>query len=549
MKIKIIFPLILAVLLLICIVSCGSGAEPPSTTDALTEVTETSHAPNAMEPSDTQAPVETLTADTQTEETISETETESNPEIFETVEPAPEGKIHTAEVKVKEAGKTSVEITSLTLNMGKSKTHVQVVPSLGYVCYGFEYDGILYAGDVIPLSIIQSKTELILRIDYATYELPIVNISAAGQAIESKTEYVDMTFSLENTEDIIIDVPGGIRLRGNSTAEGPKKPYRIKFEQKQSLFGLDKAKSWVLLAEYLDPSCLHNYAAMYLGAASDELAFTPTIHHVNLYLDGEYMGIYSLCEQVEEERLGIEQEITSDMKELMDFSFLVCMNERAPEEDQPYFYVASVGRYFQLKYPEREDFTGQRQFNRFMDQLEEYYNEMTDAFNARNNAWFKKNLYTDTLTDHLIIDQIMGEEDHVWKSFYTYHDANDESLKGKLSFGPIWDYDYSLYTPWTGEPNECYDIDTMVQYSNFFYRGFMGSRYESKVASRYRQHYANVLEELIKHLQDYHNTIENSLALNQARWYSYDPDLTEDNFEFMIKFLKSRQRVLGKLWG
>ncbi len=536
MKIKIYLLAAMLIVAVLLWISCDHTAEPKDTAESSEEAstemtTEVYTGPNTSFP-----------------ETTPETETEAATEAFETVDPAPESKIHTTEVKASAAGEMPIEITSLTVNLGKEKTHVRVTPPLGYICEGFTYDGVLYKGDLIPLSIIESDTEVILRIAYATLELPIVNISVNGQAIQSKTDYVDMTFSLENTEDLMTAVPGGIRLRGNSTADMPKKPYRIKFEQKQSLFGLEKAKSWVLLAEYLDPSGLHNYAAMYLGAASDELAFTPTIHHVNLYLDGEYMGLYSLCEQVEEGRLGIETKVTSDMKDLMDFNFLVCMNERAHEEDQPYFYVASVGRYFQLKYPEREDFSSQRQLDRFMDQLEDYYNDMADAFNQGNSAWFKKNLHTDTLVDHLIIDQIMGEEDHVWKSFYTYHDATDESRKGKISFGPIWDYDYSLYTPWTGEPNECYDIDTAVNYSNFFYQGLMRSAFVSKVSSRYSRHYANVLTELIEHLQAYHDSLEASLALNQQRWYSYDPDLTEDNFEFMIKFLTSRQQVLKKAW-
>ena len=547
MKIKIYICLTLALLGVILLAACHPSKEPSDTaatsplesTAASAEVTQEAVTENLTQP-DVPAP------ETQPE---TEPEAEETTEAFVTVDPAPEDKIHAAPVKVLSTGEHTVEISALTVNLGKGKTHVRVITPLGYACQGFSYEGTLYAGDLIPLSILRSEARVTLRVSYATRELPIVNISVNGQAIESKTDYVDMTFSLENTEDIMMAVPGGIRLRGNSTAEMPKKPYRIKFAQKHSLFGLDKAKSWVLLAEYLDPSCLHNYAAMYLGAASDELAFTPAIHHVNLYLDGAYMGIYSLCQQVEEERLGIEQKITSKMRDLMDFSFFVCMDERAPEEDEPYFFVPSVGRYFQLKYPRQEDFSSRRQFDRFMTQLEAYYNKMADAFNQRNNSWLRQNIHTDTLMDHLIIDQIMGEEDHVWKSFYSYHDATDESRQGKISFGPIWDYDYCLYTPWTGEPNQCYDIDTMVQYSNFFYRGFIESRYGTKVASRYKQHYADVLTDLIAHLRKYRASIKESLALNQERWYSYDPHLTENNFDFMIRFLQSRQQVLGRLWG
>lgn len=539
MKIRIYILLGLILLFLMLLFSCHQAEETSDTEETTSAIGEL-----ITEPAHTESPV--------TEpETEAETEPETTAEPLETVAPAPEAQVHVVNLKGKTVGNLDVAITDLTADMEKEKTHVRVVTSLGYTCEGFSYRGISYEGNLIPLSLIEKDKTVTLRMGYATYELPIINISVSGQEINSKTEYVDMIFSLENTKDVMLEVPGGIRLRGNSTADMPKKPYRIKFEQKQSLFGLEKAKSWVLLAEYLDPSCLHNYAAMYLGAASDELSFTPTVHHVNLYLDGEYMGLYSLCEQVQVNagRLDIETEITGGMRELMDFNFLVRMDERAPEEDQPYFYVASVGRYFQLKYPAPEDFTSEKQFKRFMTQLENYYNDMAQAFNTRNTGWIRKNIDTGSLIDHIIVDQIMGEKDHVWKSFYTYHNATDETMKGKISFGPIWDYDYSLYIPWTGEPNESYTVDTSIAYSNFFYQGFMGTPYAAKVTSQYKHHYADVLDELIPHLQKYRDGIKESLALNQARWYSYDPDLTEDNFEFMIRFFKSRQKVLGKAWN
>ncbi len=527
----------------VVLLSACQQTDPPAVTDA---------------PSETSTDEATTTSPVDTEDIPDETIPEETiPEVYETVASAPEDKIHVSKVEVKAVGEQVVPVTSLNENMGKDKTHVRVVPPLGYSCYGFEYEGILYAGDLIPLSIINAETELTLRMDYATRELPIVNISVGGQAIASKTDYVDMTFSLENTEDVMLNIHGGIRLRGNSTADSPKKPYRIKFAQKQSLFGLEKAKSWVLLAEYLDPSCLHNYAAMYLGAASDELAFTPTIYQVNLYLDGEYRGMYSLCEQVQanDGRMDLEIPITEDMTELMDFNFFVCMNEWAPnvpgaKEGETYFYISSVGRYFELKYPKKDQFVNEAQFRKFFKDLKAYYTEMASAFLSGNGEWISANVHVPSLVDHLIIDQIMGEKDHVWKSFYTYHTTTDEDARfnGKLCFGPIWDYDYSLYVPWTNNPNKYYEVSTNVEYSNFFYQGLMKSSLAQEVGARYTAYYANVLSDCIKHLRVYRDSIHESLALNEARWYKNMPDLTEDNFEFMIKFLKSRQKVLKQAW-
>ena len=160
-----------------------------------------------------------------------------------------------------------------------------------------------------------------------------------------------------------------------------------------------------------------------------------------------------------------------------------------------------------------------------------------------------RNIHVESLIDHLIVDQIMGEKDHVWKSFYTYHEKRDESRAGRISFGPIWDYDYSLYTPWTGEPNVSYEISKQVEYSNFFFQGLMKSRLASKVKERYNALYADVLSEAIKEVQNYRDSIAESLVLNQERWYRQDPNLTDRNADFLLKFLKSRQKVLRQAWA
>lgn len=110
--------------------------------------------------------------------------------------------------------------------------------------------------------------------------------------IDSKINYTDMSFTISNSNDDLTNVSGGIRLRGNSTRVFSEKPYRIKFDKKQSLFGLAKAKSWVLLADYLDSSGLHNYTALSLGGEMDGLSFTPTPNKVNVYLNGR--SIYSM---------------------------------------------------------------------------------------------------------------------------------------------------------------------------------------------------------------------------------------------------------------
>ena len=37
--------------------------------------------------------------------------------------------------------------------------------------------------------------------------------------------------------------------------------------------------------------------------------------------------------------------------------------------------------------------------------------------------------------------------------------------------------------------------------------------------------------------------------MNQGTWYADKPDITEDNVEFFIKYLKHRKAALDREWG
>ena len=61
---------------------------------------------------------------------------------------------------------------------------------------------------------------------------------------------------------------GQVRVRGNNTAEFPKKSFRLKFDTKINLLGLNdgaECKSWVLLACYKDVTFLRDAVAFELG--------------------------------------------------------------------------------------------------------------------------------------------------------------------------------------------------------------------------------------------------------------------------------------------
>lgn len=89
-----------------------------------------------------------------------------------------------------------------------------------------------------------------------------------------------------------------IAVRGNSSATKPKKPYKLKFAEKQKPFGMASDKTWVLLANYGDRSLVRSRVAFELGRKQDGLAWTPNDAFTELFLNGKYLGSYQLVQSI-----------------------------------------------------------------------------------------------------------------------------------------------------------------------------------------------------------------------------------------------------------
>ena len=145
------------------------------------------------------------------------------------------------------------------------------------------------------------------------YQIPRVYITTQGGApVVDKENYVPGTIrvddpSLAFADTAVFEAPMKIRGRGNSTWQMPKKPYKVKLEEKAKILGMPKDKEWCLLANYSDKSLLRNIVSMEI---SRRLGFkwTPRMVSVELWFNGEYQGVYSFCEhkKVAKDRVDID---------------------------------------------------------------------------------------------------------------------------------------------------------------------------------------------------------------------------------------------------
>jgi len=138
----------------------------------------------------------------------------------------------------------------------------------------------------------------------ARYKVAKMTITTDGGAkvdSKEKADYRACTIKIESDTAVWnYEGRGRIRGRGNSTwLWYPKKPYRIKLDEKASILGLAEDKDWVLLANYRDPTHLMNTFVFEMGHGLD-IPYSNHSRYVELTLNGEYVGLYQLTEQVEQ---------------------------------------------------------------------------------------------------------------------------------------------------------------------------------------------------------------------------------------------------------
>lgn len=127
------------------------------------------------------------------------------------------------------------------------------------------------------------------------------------------------------------------RGRGNSTWNMEKTPYRFKMEKKVSVCGLPKAKSFALIANYIDCTLMRNAIAFRIAQMLG-LPFTNHSIPVHVYFNGIFKGAYMLTEKVGigsgsvdiDENTGIMFELDTNYDEDFKFTYRWGDSKRLP---------------------------------------------------------------------------------------------------------------------------------------------------------------------------------------------------------------------------
>ncbi|MCD8385527.1 MAG: CotH kinase family protein [Bacteroidales bacterium] len=268
------------------------------------------------------------------------------------------------------------------------------------------------------------------------YRVAQLSIDTGGAAISTKTEYVPCTVTIDaDGEEWDYEGTAGIRGRGNSSWEWyPKKPYRIKLDKKAELMGMGSGKSWVLLANYRDPTDLMNTFVFELGELAG-LQYTNHTRYVEVTLNGEYIGLYQLTEQVQQGK----GRVNIDEKE----GYLLSLDrddgpELAPEETDN-FWSEVYRMPVCVKNPDEPS----------AEVLAEAKSELAileRAIKAKDYELVKTLLDVESFIDYVMIQEMVyNVELDAPRSMFMYRDKDEE----QWHMGPLWDFDAGYDFDWS----------------------------------------------------------------------------------------------------
>lgn len=355
-----------------------------------------------------------------------------------------------------------------------------------------------------------------------------------------------------------------IKGRGNTSWEHDKKPYNIKLQEKADLFGMGAAKSWCLLANYRDTSYVRN-AMVYDYARAMGMENVTGTQSFDLYVNGEYQGLYLMTEKVEVggNRVDIpdldeENERKNPQKKPEEYPVFSTGTEKGvslpytPQEAEGYLmeldfpgrweeevsgFVTEAGQHVVLKNPE---YASEAQVA--------YAKELVQTFESRlfsGDPAYLDCIDLNSWVQLYLIEEIFEDVDCGLSSIYFY------IRDGKLTAGPLWDFDLTMGASYAvTNPRTLYAAwsERTERFTSYYLPAlYADATFRAAVEETFRGGWQQGLSALAARAQSYVDAVTASARMDALRW-GRDHQATLDSGAYLANYLTERCDFLTSLW-
>lgn len=391
---------------------------------------------------------------------------------------------------------------------------------------------------------------------------------------------------VEPDSEIMQFTNASLKCRGNVTFDNAlKKSYLLKMKKASGFGDMESGTKWVLTSNFFDQTSMRNYMTMKL-AESLKMSYVPESEFVDVYINGDYRGMYLLGEKVEvgKGRVDIRnlekenEKINGDIllrkypfeterqkgvrahsPENITGGYLVEfeMEERWDGEDSG--FKTENGQTAVIQSPKHATWEE-------TDYILSLFQEFEDARREgpESNRYLEY-IDLDSFVKKYIIEELTKNIDANKTSqfFYKY----DDSISEKIYAGPVWDYDKGWGNE--GKLDEHIDLKSpvdfyakeMIYQPSIWAELYMHDSFQEEVGKVWRQEVKPSIDKILQDsLEQWKKTIEASALMDWERWNDIRLETDSDGgpiyeetydgaVERLVEFTEERVQFLNEYWG
>ena len=433
-----------------------------------------------------------------------------------------------------------------------------------------------FDGELLP-SVESTETYVILDSAVQSFNsnLPIVVVDTFGRTIgqndftlihASVIDIDQVTGRAGITDELNFGGRGGLKVRGSSSTGFPKKQWAFEAwdefgdDLETQILSFPAESDYILYAPYTDKALMQNTLAYEWSNRIGQYA--PRTQFVELYYNtggkvgtGDYHGVYVLMEKIKRDpnRVDIEKLTPSQNSEPEITGGYILKKDRLDPGDSG---INAGGHTLGLVEPKEDEITPAQR-----DWIRNYINQFAAALNGPNftdpDIGYAKYIDVDSFIDHHIMVEMTKNIDGYRLSTFMYLDRG-----GKLTMGPIWDYNLSLgnanyLNGWLAEG--WYYPQLGAGDYPWYSRLFQDSNFQQRYIDRWTELRQDAFstERLLSDIQGYVDLLSEAQVRNYQRWpilgtYVWPNwfigNTYQEEIEFMTTWLQDRLAWIDSQW-
>ena len=320
-----------------------------------------------------------------------------------------------------------------------------------------------------------------------------------------------------------------IRIRGNTSAYGVKKPYKLKLQKKKDLLlrgdnDTYKDKDWLLM-----PLSIYTITGLKVNELIG-MPYTPRYRFVNVFINDNYRGIYMLMESIKRnEKCRIDVDEDGFIVELDAYWW----NEEVYFPTIMHTYNGK-GYKYTFKYPDADD-VDEDIISHIQDKINEMEKSMAEGT-------YPDVIDVETFAKWLLGHDILGTWDSGGSNrFFAKY---DDGAFSKIFIPCMWDFDSMAKMDYEW---------ARIHQDDIYYKMLFQST-NTEFTETYLDLWENLSHDIFTEINQYFDNItrtdewdavEKSLLLDQKRWNYNDCTLAEDA-DNVCKWLNDRQKWMNE---